>query len=138
MAIKTLSKSKRLSRHLSQRKTNRKTKTTKHNQNKVHKNKHKTYNKNKNNNHNHNHIYRSFSKSKKYSKKYSKKIKYLKGGFINDPSCNLATIKEPGFNLSNLSYGSGSSSIGGLNISDSRAIIYNPNCKSDSYQAMIP
>ncbi len=74
------------------------------------------------------------SKSKKVSK--SKRLhKYQKGGFFGDSSCNLATVKEPGFNVSGL--GSGSNAISGLSIPESRAVIFNPNCKTDTYQAML-
>jgi len=73
---------------------------------------------------------RKNSKTRKHSK--SRKHSTQKGGFINDPDCNLATIKEPGFNLE------GSGDIPGISIPESRAIIYNPNCQVDSYQAMTP
>lgn len=55
-----------------------------------------------------------------------------KGGFLNDDNCNLATIKEPGFHLE------GSGDIEGISIPESRAVIFNPNCKVDTYQAMTP
>ena len=79
-----------------------------------------------------------FKKNKKNKKtkknnKHKKHNKYSKhkGGFLNDPSCNLATVRESGFNLA------GTGSIAGLSIPDTRAVIYNPNCKADTYQAMI-
>jgi hypothetical protein len=51
------------------------------------------------------------------------------GGFFN---CNLATVQEPEFNLPALG------DIAGLNIEKSRGVIYRPNCKPETYQAMIP
>jgi hypothetical protein len=91
------------------------------------------------------------SKSKKHGNKYNKKTKkhsrkskqhhkthhkshnknnHQSGGFASD--CNLASIKEPGFNLSALG------DIAGLSIPESRAAIFHPNCKADTYQAMTP
>ena len=69
------------------------------------------------------------SNSKKNLKKYKQK-----GGFNfnSGDDCNLATIKEPGFNLE------GSGDIEGIEIPGSRAVIYNPACKVDTYQAMTP
>jgi len=51
------------------------------------------------------------------------------GGFS---SCNLATVQEPEFNVPALG------DITGLNIGKSRGVIYRPDCKPDTYQAMIP
>ena len=51
------------------------------------------------------------------------------GGFS---SCNLATVQEPEFNVPALG------DIAGLNIGKSRGVIYRPDCKPDTYQAMIP
>ncbi len=45
--------------------------------------------------------------------------------------CNIATIKEPAFNIPSLG------DIPGLNIGESKAVIYNPNCKTDSYHPMM-
>ena len=70
------------------------------------------------------------SKYKKHSKR-NRRSRKQRGGFLNDPSCNLATVRESGFNLA------GTGSIAGLSIPDTRAVIYNPNCKADTYQAMI-
>ena len=70
-------------------------------------------------------------KSRKTKKTFSKRYTKHKGGFLNDPSCNIATVREEGFNLGGLG------SIAGLSIPESRAVIYNPNCKADTYQAMI-
>ena len=84
-------------------------------------------------------LHKNLSKSKRVSKRVSKLYKSKrvnqKGGFLNNPSCNIATIKEPGFNISGL--GTSNNSIPGLSIPDSRAVIYNPNCKTDTYQAMV-
>ena len=52
-----------------------------------------------------------------------------RGGFT---SCNLATVQEPEFNLPALG------DITGLNIAKSHGVIYRPDCKPDTYQAMIP
>jgi hypothetical protein len=71
-----------------------------------------------------NYKYKFNSKSKKHLKQ--------KGGFLNDDNCSLATIKEPGFHLE------GSGNIEGISIPESRAVIYNPDCKVDTYQAMTP
>ena len=64
------------------------------------------------------------------SSRSSKNHKNYKGGFSSN--CNLATIKEPGFSVDALG------SIAGLSIPESRAAIYRPNCKTNSYQAMTP
>jgi len=69
------------------------------------------------------------SKSSRSSRN-SKNHKNHKGGFSSN--CNLATIKEPGFSVDALG------SIAGLSIPESRAAIYRPNCKTNSYQAMTP
>ena len=74
-------------------------------------------------------------KSKKNSKNHSKKDNSMRrmqrqnGGSTN---CNLASVKEPGFNIAGLG------DIPGLSIPDSRGAIYRPNCKPDTYQAMTP
>lgn len=68
-------------------------------------------------------------KSKQHHKSHNKNNSQS-GGFAGD--CNLASIKEPGFNLSALG------DIAGLSIPDSRAAIFRPNCKADTYQAMTP
>jgi hypothetical protein len=52
-----------------------------------------------------------------------------RGGFT---SCNLATVQEPEFNVPTMG------DIAGLNIAKSRGVIYRPDCKPDTYQAMIP
>ena len=73
---------------------------------------------------------KSRSKSKKHmSKKYKKNNNY-RGGF--NASCNLATVKEPAFLLS------GMGDIPGINVPESRGVIYRPNCQTDTNQAMIP
>ena len=113
-------KSKRLlKKMLSYKKTK---KTQKNNNNKKNKNM-KSYKK-------------SMSKVRSKSKnlKKSKNIKHInhinhKGGFAN---CNLATIKEPGFSVGALG------SIAGINIPDSRAAIFRPNCNTSTPQAMAP
>jgi hypothetical protein len=71
-------------------------------------------------------------KSKQHHKQMNKKThnKRQRGGFAGD--CNLASIKEPGFNLSALG------DIAGISIPESRAAIFHPNCKADTYQAMTP
>ena len=69
-------------------------------------------------------------KRTKYNSRSSRNSKNHKGGFSS--SCNLATIKEPGFSVDALG------SIAGLSIPESRAAIYRPNCKTNSYQAMTP
>lgn len=69
-------------------------------------------------------------KRNKYNRRSSRNRKNHKGGFSS--SCNLATIKEPGFSVDALG------SIAGLSIPESRAAIYRPNCKTNSYQAMTP
>ena len=72
-----------------------------------------------------------FNSKSKFNSKTKKHLKQ-KGGFLNNTNCNLATIKEPGFHLD------GSGSIDGISIPETRAVIYNPNCKPDTYQAMTP
>ena len=70
------------------------------------------------------------SKSNKHISKKYKKNNNHRGGF--NASCNLATVKEPAFSLS------GMGDIPGLNIPESRGVIYRPNCQTDTNQAMIP
>jgi len=70
------------------------------------------------------------SKNRKFHKHRKLSKRKLRGGFSS--SCNLATVKEPGFSVDSLG------SIPGLSISDTRASIYRPNCNSDTYNAMIP
>jgi hypothetical protein len=69
------------------------------------------------------------SKSKSKSRSRNNKRKMQRGGFAD---CNLASIKEPGFNISNVG------DVAGLSIPESRGAIYRPNCKQDTYQAMTP
>ena len=57
----------------------------------------------------------------------NKIINHHRGGFS---SCNLATIKEPEFNIPAMG------GIDGLSIAESRGEIFRPNCKTDTYQAM--
>ena len=73
-----------------------------------------------------NEIKRKQNKSKSKSKSKSN-INHHKGGFA---SCNLATIKEPAFNIPAMG------GIDGLSIPESRGAIFRPNCKTDTYQAM--
>ena len=62
------------------------------------------------------------------SKTKSNKNKYNhRGGFTS--SCNMATIKEPGFSIGAIG------TIAGINIPSSRAAIYRPNCKTGSESA---
>lgn len=71
---------------------------------------------------------------KKYSKKYSRKRKYRKSKKINQRGsgkCDIATVKESGFNIPNIG------DIAGLSIPESRGVIYKPNCKTDSYHANV-
>ena len=78
------------------------------------------------------HKSRSKSRSKTRSKnnvRHNNKRKMQRGGFAD---CNLASVKEPGFNLPSLG------NIAGLSIPESRGAIYRPNCKQDTYQAMTP
>ena len=123
MPIRKLSKSKRLTKSKRAYKTTklskskRLTKSNKKLKNKLKSRKNKSTNKhNRNHNRKHNHNHR--------------------GGFFGSSNCNIATVKEPGFNLAAL--GSGSTKIPGFAIPDQKAIIYDPHCKSDLYQAMVP
>ena len=61
---------------------------------------------------------------------YNKKTHKQRGGFASD--CNIASVKEPGFNVSALG------DIPGLSIPESRGAIFRPNCQPDTYQAMTP
>ena len=82
------------------------------------------------------HIRTQRRSNKNFNKKINNKV--LMGGFLGDSSCNIATVKEAGFNVGG--FGSGSTAIGGLSIPESRAMIYNPNCSNSSskYNAMVP
>lgn len=125
MAIKKLSKSKKLLSK-SKRLYKSKSKTKKTSKSKV--NPKYKYNNKKN--------MSTQKKSNKTSNKTSNK-KVLKGGFAGDSSCNIATVKEAGFNVAG--FGSGSTAISGLSIPESRAMIYNPNCSSNrGSEAMVP
>lgn len=83
-------------------------------------------------NHNKHNSHKSNSHKSNISKrKINLKQKYNnhRGGYS---SCDLASVKEPSFNVDALG------SIAGINIPSSRGVIYRPNCKTDSYQAMKP
>jgi len=69
------------------------------------------------------------SKTRSRSRKNKSSRKTHRGGFSS--SCNLATVKEPGFKLDAIG------AIPGLSIPESSAVIYRPNCKTNSYQAMV-
>ncbi len=91
-------------------------------------NKNKNKNKNKNNKTN-------YTKQNKHNKHNNRSLRrnrsnssLHRGGFN---SCNIATVKEPGFNIP--SFGG----INGLSIPESQSAIYRPNCTPDTYQAMI-
>jgi hypothetical protein len=74
---------------------------------------------------------KTHSKNKnKHNSRRQNKTHKQRGGFAAD--CNLASIKEPGFNIAGLG------DIAGLSIPESRAAIFRPNCKADTYQAMTP
>jgi hypothetical protein len=47
-------------------------------------------------------------------------------------NCNVATVQESAFNIPSIG------DIAGLSIPSSRAVIYQPDCKIDTYQAMTP
>jgi len=68
-------------------------------------------------------------KTKKRMHSKSKSLYKHRGGYN---SCNLATVKESGFSVDALG------AIAGLSIPSSRAAIFRPNCKTDTYQAMTP
>jgi hypothetical protein len=110
---------KHLSRKTKKYNSRKKSRQNKNQTNQTHKSKNKSKSKSK-------------GKGKKNnSKKYniSSRMQRQKGGFTN---CNLASVKEPGFNIAGLG------DIPGLSIPDSRGAIYRPNCKPDTYQAMTP
>ena len=79
------------------------------------------------------HMQQRHTRKDRYFYKKNKKMSNNKqnGGFFADPSCNLAIIKEPSFNIPEIG------NVAGLNIAESRALIYNPNCKKDTSQAMM-
>lgn len=90
----------------------------------------KVLNKNKNKNNKTN-----YTKQNKHNKHNNRSLRrnrsnssLHRGGFN---SCNIATVKEPGFNIP--SFGG----INGLSIPESQSAIYRPNCTPDTYQAMI-
>ena len=129
MAIKKLSKSKRLLSK-SKRLYNSKSKTKKISKSKV-KPKYK-YNNKKNMS-----IKKNSNKTSNKSSNKTSNKKFLRGGFAGDSSCNIATVKEAGFNVAG--FGSGSTAIAGLSIPESRAMIYNPNCSNNrGSEAMVP
>ena len=123
MAIKRSKLSKRLSKRLSKHKQHRKTKSMKGEKKRLSLKSKKVFKSKKYSKHRQ--TYKS--NSKKNLKRYKQK-----GGFNSNTDCNLATIKEPGFNLA------GSGDIAGISIPESRALIFNPNCQVDTYQAMTP
>ena len=127
MPVKRTKLSKRLSKRLSKSKQYRKTKNMKGGKQRLSLKSKKMFKSKKNS--------KNIKHYKSYSKRNLKKYKQ-QGGFNSNngigDDCNLATIKEPGFNLE------GSGDIEGIKIPDSRAVIYNPDCKVDDYQAMTP
>jgi len=70
-------------------------------------------------------------KSKSRSRGNSKSRKHQKGGF-GSTSCDMVSVKESGFSLGSIG------NIPGIDIAESRASIFKPNCKPDTYQAMTP
>jgi hypothetical protein len=74
------------------------------------------------------------AKHKKVHKKVHKKThsRKLSQNQRGGADCNLATVREPGFNVPALG------DITGLSIPESRGVIYRPNCQPDTYQAMTP
>jgi hypothetical protein len=87
----------------------------------------------KSNKKNYNKNYKSKKTYKNHAHKNKKKTKTIlqrqRGGFN---SCSLATVQEPGISIPAID------DIPGINIPQSKGVIYRPNCKSDTYQAMIP
>ena len=69
---------------------------------------------------------RRHKKNNKRSKRSSRRN--LHGG----GDCRLSTVMEPSFIIDDIGAAKG------INISESRGIIYRPNCKADTYQAMTP
>lgn len=75
--------------------------------------------------------------SRKHTRKHTRKSirkqpklrKQSQKGGASD--CNLATVREPGFNVSGLG------DIAGLSIPEGRGVIYRSNCTPDNYQAMV-
>ena len=84
-------------------------------------------------NKNHNKNHKSKKTYKNHARKNKNKTKNIlhrqRGGF---DSCSLATVQEPGISIPAIG------DIPGINIPQSKGAIYRPNCKSDTYQAMIP
>ena len=74
------------------------------------------------------------AKHKKVYKKVHKKThsRKLSQNQRGGADCNLATVRESGFNVPDLG------DITGLSIPESRGVIYRPNCQPDTYQAMTP
>lgn len=73
-------------------------------------------------NHKKSHSRKSMNKSRRHTK-------HQKGGFSD---CALATVQESGFSIPDIG------DVPGFSLPDSKGVIYRPNCKSDSYQAMVP
>ena len=67
-------------------------------------------------------------RSKQHIRHSSHRSKTQHGG----SNCLLATVNEPAFSLPDIG------GVKGLNIAESRALLYRPNCKTDTYQAMLP
>jgi hypothetical protein len=107
--------------HKSRKHNSKKHNSKKHNSKKHNSRKHYTKKTKKNNNS------RRYKKSNSKSKSRARKMQ--RGGFAD---CNLASVKEPAFNVSALG------NVPGLSITESRGAIYRPNCKPDIYQAMTP
>ena len=70
-----------------------------------------------------------YNKIKKSKKSRSTRKRSQRGGFN---SCSLATVQEPGFSIPAIG------DVPGFSLSQSKGVINRPNCKTDSYQAMIP
>jgi phosphatidylserine/phosphatidylglycerophosphate/cardiolipin synthase-like enzyme len=86
---------------------------------------------NKKHNTKHNTKYNKIKKSKKSrsTRRRTQRNQSQRGGFNN---CSLATVQEPGFNIPAIG------DVPGFSLSQSKGVINRPNCKTDSYQAMIP
>jgi hypothetical protein len=64
--------------------------------------------------------------TRNYRKNYNRRNQ--QGG----SSCSLATVQEPAFSIPALG------DIPALNIPQAKGVIYRPNCKTDTNQAMVP
>ena len=72
------------------------------------------------------------NKTKRTTRNHRKNHKRNNSNQRGGSSCSLATVQEPAFSIPALG------DIPALNIPQAKGVIYRPDCKTDTNQAMVP